>query len=170
MHFRVILGLALCATLFSSCTPAFSVRLYNRSGRDVFVKRKDLRDIVLPEGKNAIVGSIHDWNGRNVVSLVFGDTVARYKVPELWGLPREAVRPMRFPAAAGSRECCLEVGEDFAIYAVHAKTLKRLLPQPAGFPIPPEELKTEPNQALQHNDPSCHVSCLRTPRASRGRG
>ena len=30
--------------------------------------------------------------------------------------------------------------------------------------------KTEPNQALQHNDPSCHVSCLRTPRASRGRG
>ena len=26
------------------------------------------------------------------------------------------------------------------------------------------------NQALQHNDPSCHVSCLRTPRASRGRG
>ena len=27
-----------------------------------------------------------------------------------------------------------------------------------------------PNQALQHNDPSCHVLCLRTPRASRGRG
>ena len=30
--------------------------------------------------------------------------------------------------------------------------------------------KKEPNQALQHNDPSCHVSCLRTPRASRDRG
>jgi len=29
---------------------------------------------------------------------------------------------------------------------------------------------TEPNQALQHNDPSCHESCLRTPRASQGRG
>jgi hypothetical protein len=29
---------------------------------------------------------------------------------------------------------------------------------------------TQANQALQHNDPSCHVSCLRTPRASRGRG
>jgi len=28
----------------------------------------------------------------------------------------------------------------------------------------------KPNQALQHNDSSCHVSCLRTPRASRGRG
>ena len=26
------------------------------------------------------------------------------------------------------------------------------------------------NQALQHNDPSCHVSCLRTSRASWGRG
>jgi len=26
------------------------------------------------------------------------------------------------------------------------------------------------NQALQHNDPSCHMSCLRTPRASWGRG
>ena len=32
-----------------------------------------------------------------------------------------------------------------------------------------DENKT-PNQALQHNDPSCHASCLRTPRASRGRG
>jgi uncharacterized membrane protein YebE (DUF533 family) len=31
------------------------------------------------------------------------------------------------------------------------------------------EMKT-PNQAVQHNDPSCHESCLRTPRASRGRG
>jgi len=28
----------------------------------------------------------------------------------------------------------------------------------------------EPNQALQHNDPSCHGSCFRTLRASRGRG
>ena len=27
-----------------------------------------------------------------------------------------------------------------------------------------------PNQALQHNDPSCHVPCVRTDRASRGRG
>jgi hypothetical protein len=30
--------------------------------------------------------------------------------------------------------------------------------------------ETELNQALQHNDPSSHASCLRTPRASRGRG
>ena len=34
--------------------------------------------------------------------------------------------------------------------------------------IVPKE--TEANQALQHNDPSCHVPCLRTYRASRGRG
>jgi ribosomal protein S18 acetylase RimI-like enzyme len=53
-----------------------------------------------------------------------------------------------------------------------------------GFePIEPEQEKSgirftpmrrncenRPNQALQHNDPSCHESCLRTPRASRGRG
>jgi hypothetical protein len=32
------------------------------------------------------------------------------------------------------------------------------------------DFKKQPNQALQHNDPSCHVSCFRTPRASRGRG
>ena len=41
-----------------------------------------------------------------------------------------------------------------------------------GFPIQ-ETLKKDTqkaNQALQHNDPSCHESCLRTPRASRGRG
>ena len=32
------------------------------------------------------------------------------------------------------------------------------------------KLKTEANQALQHNDPSCHAPCVRTCRASRGRG
>jgi hypothetical protein len=31
-------------------------------------------------------------------------------------------------------------------------------------------VKRPPNQTLQHNDPSCHVPCLRTYRASRGRG
>jgi hypothetical protein len=30
--------------------------------------------------------------------------------------------------------------------------------------------QTEANQALQHNDHSCHELCLRTPRASCGRG
>jgi hypothetical protein len=34
----------------------------------------------------------------------------------------------------------------------------------------PKKAEKTPNQALQHNDPSCHVSCLRTPRASWGRG
>ena len=35
-----------------------------------------------------------------------------------------------------------------------------------------EAIKTfkAPNQALQHNDPSCHAPCVRTCRASRGRG
>jgi len=32
------------------------------------------------------------------------------------------------------------------------------------------EKNKRPNQALQHNDPSCHVPCVRTYRASRGRG
>jgi len=51
-----------------------------------------------------------------------------------------------------------------------------------GFDLPPfpesnhlENLvwklrSKRPNQALQHNDPICHESCLRTPRASWGRG
>jgi hypothetical protein len=30
--------------------------------------------------------------------------------------------------------------------------------------------KDRANQALQHNDPSCHAPCVRTCRASRGRG
>jgi len=30
--------------------------------------------------------------------------------------------------------------------------------------------KSEANQALQHNDPTSHEPCLRTPRSSRGRG
>jgi hypothetical protein len=47
------------------------------------------------------------------------------------------------------------------------EVLRQFLAYKFGVHRPP---RTEPNQALQHNDPSCHVSCLRTPRASRGRG
>jgi hypothetical protein len=36
------------------------------------------------------------------------------------------------------------------------------------FKLP--SLKKGPNQALQHNDPSCHAPCVRTCRASWGRG
>lgn len=146
MRFRLLLTLVVAAALLSSCTPAFSVRLYNRSGRDILLEWKDARPMSLGTGKDAIVGSAHDWSAKNVVSLDFSDAVALYRIPELWDLPKEAMRPMRFPAAAGSRECCLEVCGDFTVYAVHAKTLQRLSPQPAGFPITPRELKKEPNR------------------------
>jgi len=33
-----------------------------------------------------------------------------------------------------------------------------------------QRMKSRANQALQHNDPSCHAPCMRTCRASRGRG
>ena len=42
--------------------------------------------------------------------------------------------------------------------------------QPLDLPAGEVRLIRPPNQALQHNDPSCHESCLRTPRASCGRG
>jgi len=109
------------------------------------VEWKDARAMSLRAEKDTIVGSAHDWSAENVVSLDFGDAVALYRVPELWDLPRESMRSMRFPAAAGSRECCLEIGGDFAVYAMNAKTLQRLSPQPAGFPIAPRELKKKPN-------------------------
>jgi hypothetical protein len=57
--------------------------------------------------------------------------------------------------------------------------LKDVLPKESDDPhgdiptvVPINEFKQPkpPNQALQHNDPSCHVPCLRTYRASRGRG
>jgi len=63
---------------------------------------------------------------------------------------------------------------------VHKKismTVEEALPYMTQFAasVSTEVLKKKlerkrPNQALQHNDPSCHESCLRTPRASRGRG
>jgi hypothetical protein len=40
---------------------------------------------------------------------------------------------------------------------------------PAKIDISSEH-KKRPNQALQHNDPSCHAPCVRTCRASWGRG
>jgi hypothetical protein len=45
-----------------------------------------------------------------------------------------------------------------------------LLPQVSFSTAPASSAGLVANQALQHNDPSCHESCLRTPRASRGRG
>jgi len=64
-------------------------------------------------------------------------------------------------------------------YGVQLACRERSQLQPIrSAPFPQVSLPTAPasfaglvaNQALQHNDPSCHVSCLRTPRASRGRG
>ncbi len=151
MRLRLFIASVIGVGLLSSCTPAFSVRLYNRSGRDILVEWKDARAMSLRAEKSAIVGSAHDWSAKNIVSLDFGDAVASYRVPELWNLPKEAMRPMRFPAAAGSRECCLEIGADFIVYAVHAKTLQRLSPQPSGFPIAPRELKKTPNKSARPN-------------------
>jgi hypothetical protein len=147
MRVRLLISLIFAAALLSSCTPAFSVRLFNRSGRDILVEWKDSRATSLRSEKDAIVGSAHDWSAKKTVSLDFGDVVASYRIAELWDLPREAMRQMRFPAAAGSRECCLEVGADFTVYALYAKTLQRLSPQPAGFPIAPLEVKKKPNQS-----------------------
>jgi len=40
----------------------------------------------------------------------------------------------------------------------------------AKYPRRKVDFQKRPNQALQHNDPSCHAPCIRTCRASRGRG
>jgi len=40
----------------------------------------------------------------------------------------------------------------------------------AGTVLWKQPERNRPNQALQHNDPSCHAPCMRTCRASRGRG
>ena len=58
------------------------------------------------------------------------------------------------------------------LYFYHGKWVydKRRDPNLRIDEILRKEVKKAANQALQHNDPSCHVSCLRTPRASWGRG
>ena len=142
MRLRVIFSLVLVVAFASSCTPAFSVRLYNRTGHDVTVKWKDSYLAELTTGKDKIVGSAHDWDAKNLVSVTSGVVVTEYRIPDLWDLPKEAMRAMRFPAAGGSRECCLELGVDYVVYALHAETLQRLYQQPSGFPIAPLE-KTE---------------------------
>jgi hypothetical protein len=77
-----------------------------------------------------------------------------------------------------------EIRKGTRAYALGARImaivqLKDVLPKESDDPhgdipteVPINEFKqpNPPNQALQHNDPSCHVSCLRTPRASQGRG
>jgi hypothetical protein len=55
--------------------------------------------------------------------------------------------------ADGTERAMLNRGE--TIYEEHKDQLKTMKPA---------------NQALQHNDPSCHAPCVRTCRASRGRG
>jgi len=51
------------------------------------------------------------------------------------------------------------------ILVVRSRSLSAQQREAIGLPT-----KQPLNQAVQHNDPSCHESCLRTPRASRGRG
>jgi hypothetical protein len=148
MRFRLALSLILVTAAVSSCTPAFSVRLYNRSAGDIVVKWKDSHEVVVPKAKDQIVGSAYDWDGKSIVTVKTDQTSLTYdRIRGFWDLPREAMRTMPFPAAGGSRECCLEFGGDYRVYVLHSKSLQRLNPQPVGFPITPTEVKKTPNQA-----------------------
>ena len=142
--------LVLVALLTTSCTPAFSVRLYNRSGHDIVVGWKSPYEKLLPHGKDKIVGSARDYIGDPPIVVRNENSIITYtSMRDLWDLPEEAMRSMSFPAAGGSRECCLEYGSDDRIYALNSKTLSRMDPQPLGFPIQPSQKKKAPNQRLQ---------------------
>jgi hypothetical protein len=148
MHFKHAAGLIFVAVVATSCTPLFSLRLFNRSFGDIVVKGKDSYEVVLPKAKDKIVGSARDWHSTDTVSVKTAQISLTYAgVRGLWDLPRQAIRPMRFPAAGGSRECCLEFAEDHWVYVLNAKSLQRIEPQPVGFPIPPSEVIKEANPA-----------------------
>ena len=148
MRSTITVLLVLVTLVTTSCTPAFSVRLYNRSDHDIAVAWKSHYETVLPHGKDKIVGSARDYESATSVVVKSKNSIITYtRVRNLWDLPKEAMRNMSFPAAAGSRECCLEYGSDHGIYILNAKTLARMNPQPFGFPIQPSN--KEPNQALQ---------------------
>jgi hypothetical protein len=148
MRSTITVLLVLVTLVTTSCTPAFSVRLYNRSDHDIAVAWKSHYETVLPHGKDKIVGSARDYESATSVVVISNDSIITYTgVRNLWDLPKEAMRNMSFPAAAGSHECCLEYGYDDGIYILNVKTLARLNPQPPGFPILPSN--KEPNQSLQ---------------------
>jgi len=66
--------------------------------------------------------------------------------------------------------CLAALGLAIVLLAAHWLVLGRSFVLARNRDLRLEKRMKTPNQALQHNDPSCHESCLRTPPASRGRG
>ena len=64
----------------------------------------------------------------------------------------------------------LEKESGHASETIHVPYLRDVSSRKGRFIYSVKWEKTAPNQALQHNDPSCHAPCVRTCRASRGRG
>jgi len=155
MRATVPVTLGLIGLLLSSCTPAFSVRLFNRSAHDIVVFWKSgSYAVTVAAGKDKIVGSVYDSGSVNpVVVKSIGTEIQFERIGDLWALPAVAIRAMRL-AAAGSRECCVEYGADGRIFVLHATTLQRLDPQPAGFPLVGSRAKDGPNPTAEPSSPS----------------
>jgi hypothetical protein len=106
-----------------------------------------LRGVETPVPENAWPIPMLSGLGRYIGSC--SSTESRYMF-----VPRPGSKVIKTSATDNRRR------RGLARFCSHFCGVRRSALNPRGSPI----------QALQHNDPSCHVSCLRMPRASWGRG
>lgn len=137
----LLVATALCAFFaLTGCPKAgMAIRIWNRSGREIGAYWQDRHRTPIKDGHNAMIGrvtanpdatysiGIEDW-----ASLIAYDDIPASVFTDA------ATRPV--PSGDG-REFCLEFAPDQNLYALDGRTLRRLVPQPDGFPLHPAELK-----------------------------
>lgn len=134
------LAIAAISAIMAGCPKqGMPVRLWNRSGREIGAFWHDQHRTAIRDGHDAVIGhvtgnpdatysiSVQDW-----ASFVAYDDIPASI------FSGAATRPA--PSGEGT-EFCLEFGPDQSIFALDGKTLRRLQPQPDGFPLHPSELK-----------------------------
>ncbi|HEY3755485.1 MAG TPA: hypothetical protein VGL42_04995 [Opitutaceae bacterium] len=132
--------LAAISVLLAACpTSGLAIRVWNHSGRKVAVYLNDRHRTTIRDGHNAVVGrlkgppdayysiSVEDW----------ANTIACDQLPASL-FTAAATRPAR---NGDGTEFCLEFSDSQLIYALDGATLRRLEPQPPGFPLHPIEIK-----------------------------
>lgn len=155
MTTRHLLVVAIGVVLCCSCTPAFTIRLFNRSGRDVIVTWDNDFKVRIRNGKDKTVASVSEYGPTIVVAVRDKDIGAEFAwTMEQSSLPKDAIR------GRGALELCLEYGVDRTIYALDRVTLTRLNPQPDGFPVRPTKI-IEPNPVPTADTGQRHAGCPR---------
>lgn len=134
-------ALAAAMSLMTAGCPkeGMAVRMWNRSGRQIGAFWQDKHRVALRDGGSAVIGHVTaDPDATYSIGVQDWASILAYDDIPASVFTDAATRPA---GAGGAKEFCVEFGPDQIVYALDGKTLRRLSPQPEGFPLHPSELK-----------------------------